>query len=685
MSGPKTTIHGSNFENKDGDQSIAQGDGAIGQQNNNSSVIQTVSGSGNIFDPVYVEQNHHAAPPSIIPDQRPAPEPCFLHREQEIAWLLNELHPGKVVAVCGPGGMGKSALAVLAVSKLEESRFPDGIVFHSFYSHPKTEEALKAICAAFQVEAKAELESAVRQALSGKKALLMLDGTEQADDLKAVLDLRGQCGALITSRKRTDAQGVRLDLIPLEERQAVEIFLEYSGPVDDMASVAGICTLLGGWPVALRIAGRYLSSTGESAADYLRWLEQEPFKELGDGQHQEENAALLLRRSVDTVSEYARQALSVFGVLAFEPVARESIASILDENIRCCRLTLNELVTYGLLERSGERWQISHALVHTYARTELALSKDALARLAGWYIAFCEAASEEGVKGYARLDAERAHCLRLMESCLASKLWQEVKGLEGAVYRYLNIQAHWPEQLAAFEMRLTAARQAGDRKDEGLFLNSLGRTYNWRGEHEKALVCCKQSLAIRREIGDRHEEARNLNNIAKIYVAQGKHEQALDYYKQSLTIAREIGDRQGEGWTVNNVGQFYYYQGDYEQALSYYEQCLPIRQEVGDNFGKVSTLNNIGLIYHAQGDYTKTLEYHEQALAICQQIGDRAGEAVTCWNIGLTYEDMSDLAKAEEHIAHAVQLAEQIGHPSLEKWCEGLARVRAAQQAAPCG
>lgn len=652
------------------------GSGAVAQNGGVAAGAGGVAIGGDLHGNIYMP----AAPPRI-PRQLPAPEPCFLHRYDELVWLNERLHPGKVAAVCGPGGMGKSALAAQAVSKLEPGRFPDGIIFHSFYHQPKIEAALQAICQAFQVEAKTSLESTVRQVLSGRKALLILDGTEQADDLPALLRLRGSCGVLITSRKRTDALADRLDLKRLDEQPAAEVFRLYSGVAADDPSVAGICKLLGGWPVALRIAGRYISSTGESAADYLQWLAQEPFKELAGGEHQEENAALLLRRSVDAVSADARLALGLAGCLAFAPIAREPLAAMLEDDARRARAALNELVNYGLLERKREeRWQTSHALIHTYARTELALSKESLERLAGWYINFCEAASAEGVKGYARLDAERAHCLRLMESCLASGLWLEVRLLVGAIDIYLERQGHWTERLAALEMALTAARQAGTRRDEAWCLNELGYTYERRSEREKSLTYYKQSLPIYREVDDRQGEGATLNNIGAIYHAQGRYEQALEQYQQGLSIWQEIGDRKGEGTTLNNIGGVYDTKGDYKQALAYYEQCLPIRQEAGDEIGVGQTLNNIAMIYRAFGRPAKALKYLEQALSIYQQVGDRAGEAESFWNMGLICKDLDNLAKTEEHINQAVQLAEQIDHPSLQKYCDGLARVRTARQ-----
>ncbi|CAK8717940.1 hypothetical protein GCAAIG_07390 [Candidatus Electronema halotolerans] len=652
------------------------------------------------------------APPPVIPHDPPLLEPCFLHREEELAWLNERLHPGKVVAVCGPGGMGKSALAAQAVSKLEPSRFPDGIIFHSFYHQPSAEQALQAVCAAFKVEAKTNLVGGARQALSGRKALLMLDGTEEADDLQAVLRLRGQCGVLITSRKNEDAPDAPLELKPLDEQTAEEVFLRYIGsPVGDLASVQGICKLLNGWPVALRIAGFYLRNNKKNAAKYLHWMNKTPFRMLGSGRHQEDNMALLLEHSLLQVSADAVQAMRLAGVLAFAPIGLMPFAIVLvregeymDELKMRSSDALLELITYGLLKFTEYGWQVSHALIHAYARTELPLSREDLERLAGWYIAFCLAASKEGVQGYAhldeeqahclrltegyfesgqgyaRLDGERAHCLRLMESCLASGLWQEVKGLEGAMWEYLDRQGHWTDRLTALEMRLTAARQAGDRGDEGWCLNDLGDTCDNRGEPDKALAWYEQARPIYRELGHKEEELVTLNNIGAIYRQQGKCEQALKTYQQSLSIWQSIGNRKGEGTTLNNIGMLYDAQEDYEQALCYFEQALLITREVGDEIGEGITLSNIAAIYRAQDNHAKVLEYLEQALAIQQQIGDRAGEAQSRWNIGFTYMDMGDLAQAEEYLAHAVQIEEALGHPDLENDRRTLARLRAKRR-----
>ena len=682
------------FENKDGDQNVGQGDGAVGKQvNDNRSITQAIEGNENITAgrDVHIkkETHHHYVEPQPASDSPaslnllPSEDTVFLHRETELAWLNKHLHPDKMVAVCAPGGMGKSALAARAVRRLDTARFPDGIVFHTFYHQPETAMVLQTIAHAFGLTAKADLEQQVTLALGSKQALLILDGTEEAADLRAVLALRGSCGVLITSRKKTDAGPLRLDLPPLPDDQAEEVLRAWGGDAEDQESIERISELLGGWPVALRLAGHYLHSTGEPAVDYLRWLEQEPFKELGDGeQHQADNAALLLQRSAAQVGEDSRLVLGLAGCLAFDLLAVAPMIALLEGDERRSRIAVNELVNYGLLERRDDRLHIGHALIHQYAAKHLGLSKEALERVAHYYIGWCERQSAAGLPGYALLDDERAHCLRLIAACLDRELWQEVQGLEGAIHIYLDRQGYWTDRLAALEIRLATARHIGNRKDEAQCQNDLGYTCRRRGDNEKALAYYEQSLTIRRELDDREGESENLNNISMIYRQQGRCEQALQQYEQSLEIRREIENRKGEGVTLNNIGMLYYTRGDYEQALKYYQQCLPIRREVGDKIGEGRTLNNIAKIYRAQGNADKALIYHQQALTIAQDFGDKAGEAIRYWNIGLTYEDLSDLAKAEEYISRAVEIAKAIGHPSLEKYRNYLEQVRAARRGA---
>ncbi|WLE98069.1 MAG: tetratricopeptide repeat protein [Candidatus Electrothrix communis] len=694
-----------------GDQSNALGDHPIGQQTNYNGDSASNRGSGGVAQNGGVAAgqsgvavgrdvggdviiNNYPRTPQGIPLQRPKQAEHLVGRKELLNDVLAALQPGKVVTLCGPGGIGKTALASRVAWELSPDGkppacFPDGLLFYSFYGRKDVSLAFDHLVRSYSDDAQDSNPEAVCHLLANKQALIILDGAEEADDLPAVLRCCGGCGVLITSRKRSDAPGRLFEVKPLDELPAEEAFRLYSrgtaccAPTTaDEATVRAVCKRLGGWPLALRIAGHYLRNTGESATDYLRFLAKVPFQRLGSGEHQDENAALLLRRSMDQVSEDARLALAMAGCLAFAPLGREPLMALLNtDELRACD-ALNELVLYGLLERQGQRWQVSHALIQTFARSEQPLSREDLERLAGYYIAFCRTQSAAGLPGYALLDEERVHCLRLIESCLDRELWQEVQGLVRAIDIYLERQGHWSEWQTALEMNLTAARKAGDRRDLAWCLNKLGYTCDNRGDKDQALIWYEQSLPIWRELKHKQEEGRTLNNIALIYRQQGRYEQALQTYQQSLTIAQEVGDRQGEGVTLNNIGEFYRKQGEYDQALQYYKQCLPIRRETGTRKGESITLNNIAMIHRVQGEYSKALEYSKESLAIRRELGYRAGEARSCRNIGLTYEDMGDLAQAEEYITLAVEIAEPIVHPKLDEWRDGLEQVRAKRQGA---
>jgi hypothetical protein len=108
--------------------------------------------------------------PSRPPLQCPPRAEHFTGREEELCRLLADLQPGRVVTLCGPGGVGKTALSAQAIWTLTHGDeppecFPDGIIFHSFYHQPQAALALEAIARAYGEEPKPTLRDAAHRAL----------------------------------------------------------------------------------------------------------------------------------------------------------------------------------------------------------------------------------------------------------------------------------------------------------------------------------------------------------------------------------------------------------------------------------------------------------------------------------------------------------------------------------------
>jgi hypothetical protein len=450
-----------------------------------------------------------------VPVQLPPLAEHFTGRERELEELLDMLQPGRVVTLCGPGGIGKTALAAEALGRLADrddnqltERFPDGVVFHTFYNQPKTPVALESIARAYGEDPSPSPAAAARRVLAGRRALLILDGTENADDLPAVLGVRSSCGVLVTTRARHDAAGDFIDLTALDTANAVDLLLAWGGArACNQAAVERICTLVGGLPLAVRLVGRYLVQREEEAEDYLGWLEETPLTALDQGERQLDSVPVLLNRSVAQLGENARRALGVVGLLALSPFGREPIVAALKCSTAEAGRKLGDLVDYGLLRREpgkDGRYEASHALIHTYARQrqeDLGLPSDSVERLADFYTDLTREQSQAGPAGYAVLDRERSHLLTVLDRCASGERSGAAEALSKAMDEYLNRFGHWTDRVAALQTGLTAVRALGKEAEEGQFLGQLGTAYYRLGEWDRAIEYCQKDLEISQRVG----------------------------------------------------------------------------------------------------------------------------------------------------------------------------------------
>ncbi|MCP5085383.1 MAG: hypothetical protein GY952_01050, partial [Rhodobacteraceae bacterium] len=383
----------------------------------------------------------------------PRPE-HFIGRENELADIMLTLQPGSVITLCGPGGIGKTALALETIWRLAEKnellkRFLDGLIFYSFYGQPDVKLTFEHIVRSFDENASDTKKERVLRLLSRKTVLFVLDGAEEADNLQAVLDVRGNSGVIVTSRPKSDAPDERCDLPPLHAKEAEVLLCAWAGGcAAEDAAIQKICRRVGGLPLAVRLVGRYLNQTGETPAEYLEWLKKHPIEALSPSyaQHRDESVDILLRRSLEQVSPDARQALVIIGQLALAPFAIEPVTAAIDHSDRQIRNALGELVNYSLLERPDERYKVSHALIHNYAHKRVPVAGETVRRLAEYYIDFAKEHSQQDAEGYTRLDAERPHLLKVIENCRRQEEWQAVMSIVWAIGDldgYLEQQGYW--------------------------------------------------------------------------------------------------------------------------------------------------------------------------------------------------------------------------------------------------
>lgn len=609
------------------------------------------------------------------PLQRPPRVVPFIDRECELDQLLTDLQPGKVVTLFGPGGMGKSALAAEAIWRLAPEqdppkRFPGGIITCDFYSQPQAILALESIVRAYGQDPRPTPRDAARNILAKREALLFLDGTENADDLRSVLEVRGKCGVLIATRSSDDAVTNWQTVAPLPLDESVKLLQDSAGHrAIDWSVAKEICHLVGELPLAVCLVGRYLVRRGQQAAEYLEWLKTSPLQALDHGKHRAESVPLLLKHSLDQVSDQARTALSVVGLLALEPFSGTTVAEALERPTHEAHRMLGELVGYGLLLRPEEHYQVSHALIHTYARRECPPTSEIVGKLAAYYTSLVQAESKKRPEGYALLDKERPHILSVLSVCVERKRWDSVCNLVRAVEGYLDLKGYSRERVQALEDGVRAAQELDYHQDEGMFLGSLGDSYRDLGQIEKAIGYCKQALAIARGSGDQHGEASCWGNLGLVYSDLGQMDEAIDCYQTALTITRRSGDRHSEGIHLCNLGSIYHDLEQTQEAIDCYYQALAIAREVGERRIEANALGYLGSTYGDLGQVDKAIQCCKGALDIAHEIGDQRNEANQLIYLGHIHSDLEQTEDAIQCYSDALAIVRKIGYRRGEANC----------------
>jgi len=164
--------------------------------------------------------------------------------------------------------------------------------------------------------------------------------------------------------KHSDAPAEWSDLRPLPIDYAARLLRDWGkGWAADEAICYRICELLGGLPLAVFLAGRYLAQHKLLAAEYLDWLEEAPLDALDMGDQRHQSIPLLMDRTTEKISEMGRVALGIVGILSPEPFESKLIQIALGMKPKEANRHLGELVNYGLLQRQTIDYQVTHSLI----------------------------------------------------------------------------------------------------------------------------------------------------------------------------------------------------------------------------------------------------------------------------------------------------------------------------------
>jgi predicted ATPase/class 3 adenylate cyclase len=474
------------------------------------------------------------------PSALPKAASPLVGRVAEIDELAGLVRDGsRLITLTGPGGTGKTRLALAAAEELEPD-FSDGATFVELAPVADAALVLPTIAAALGVN---ELSGqSLDRLLGARHMLLVLDNFEHlltaAPEVAAVLEAGPEIVVLATSRAPLRITAERtFPVPPLPRDDAVALFVERARAAA-APEIAELCGRLDGLPLAIELAAARASVL--SPAAILARLERRlPLltSSMRDVPDRQRTLRAAIEWSCDLLDDEARLLFARLSVFAggFTLEAAESLGGdVID--------SLAALFDHSLLQREGERYAMLET-IREYARELLARSGEEDELRERHAVQFLEVA-EAAYSG--RIERE-THWADVLEAEL-DNLRAALDRLEGDPPRYLQLAGalgwffHLHSHLAEGADRLERAlRATGDPRHRARALIGGGTISGWLGRAPEARERLDAGIQLWRDLGEQVEAALALEALGWSLFVAGEDAESLSAFEDALELQRVHG------------------------------------------------------------------------------------------------------------------------------------------------
>jgi predicted ATPase len=653
----------------------------------------------------------------------------FIGREQQLASVCSQLKKPSVrlVTLTGPGGVGKTRLALRAASSLLDS-FPDGAWLVELA--PLSDSSLIAGSIASAIGIREEMNQSLLQTLvdyfRDRCLLLVMDNAEHMIQEAAEITekfLRSSPGLHIiaTSREPFGIAGELVYSIPplslpdpgkeltldrFTQFEAVHLFVDRAAAVrvnftlteKNRAAVAQICTRLDGIPLAIELAAaRVRAMSVEEIATRL----DERFNLLVGSRTaapRQQTLRALFDWSFTLLSEGERillRRLSIFPGSWNLPAAEEICLGGGIEKSSVLNL-LTGLIDKSLVsteEADCERRYHFLQTIRDYSQERLAESDEyvELSRRHAEYFAnltdrfINRANSAQQDQWLARLETEHDNLTRALEWLNQDENPPEcLLRMAISLGDFWEIRGHINEGRAWIERALAKNIQAPpDLRARGL--HTAGNLATRQGDFAQSRAMHEGSLALFIDLNDQPGIAYELDSLGEVAHALGDLERAVDLCNESLAIRYEISDKEGIAQTIGHLGIMAREQGRYQFAKDMLEEGLDLCRELENPLLTAQALKDLGLVAFYRNQYGRAKNLLEESVGLFRDLNDRAGISDALQNLGSVAKDLGEFQLAKKYYNDCLEIAHVLGdRRGLAQANTSLAEVAFYQGYYPC-
>ncbi len=648
----------------------------------------------------------HAAPAVRRPGLAPQVG-RLVGRRTALAALLTALDRGPTAVLHGGAGVGKTALAAVALRS-----WPGEGLFLDLNAACSAADVFVSVAQVLDVQLSANAPHTWSHQLGRALALrgdllLVLDAAEGVQEIHAVLSSWAsqaeEVRFLVTSRvQHPGEQTHTLELGPLSVDEGIAL-LQHRAAARGVEVQPGdlarqIVEQLDGLPLAIILAAGRLGVL--SLKEVEARLAPAFLRAAEEGRHGTLQGAL--DGSWELLDPPCQKALAVLST--FEGVASPKDAGAL---LQAADLepdaTLTALAAHSLLDASSDGLRLFRQ-VRAYARLQrdrLGLTQTSRQAHAEHFSRLGSQEAQRQLRGPDRrtaLDEQRRclpdllaaqqHAVQTEQGCLAGRLWvaalpplehsgqaAKAETTGAAVSALLADGSPLAVQIDDERLRLLvnlgrltegsaliAANAARHSGTEPVLLGiNQGILECDRGDHHSALVRLQRAVDTLEQSGQPWAQAHAHNSIANALVVLGRLDEAGTHQDRALALAEGAGDLHTLATVLGNVGNRLRQQGDWPAAAQTYARSLLLHRKDGASRICGHILGNLAYLYRLQGRFAEALHTYDEALAVARFHGDRFSECVQLLNRSIAQLDLQQFSAAHADAHEGVLLADATG------------------------